>query len=184
MLETTENKVNFRLKLGLIFIPIVLFSQFFHEFGHWSMGEILGYDMKFGFNLVGLKDGEFVGNSELFMTMGGTFATFFLALLFWFGIEKFKSIYLYPGIFYNFFFRLIAQFLNFEGQDEAKISAFLGIGKYTITIIVLGLLLLITWRASRVLKLNYKDNLVCVSASIVGVGFILIIDYLLILWFN
>lgn len=38
-----ENKI--LIRLYLLLIPIAYFSYLFHEFGHWSVGEILGNNM-------------------------------------------------------------------------------------------------------------------------------------------
>ncbi len=44
---------------------------------------------------------------------------------------------------------------NFAAQDEAGISASLGLGKYTVAIIVCSLLLALVWKGSLKLKLGF-----------------------------
>jgi len=39
-------------------------SLFFHELGHWIVGEILGNDMIFRLNGVSPKSGEYVENTH------------------------------------------------------------------------------------------------------------------------
>jgi len=170
-----------RLKLFLIFIPVAYFSCFFHELGHWIIGEILGYDMFLTLNGSGIKNGQqFVENTHyLYHLFGGVCFTIFLTLIFWGVIEKYKVIYVYPFVLLNFIHRLFPQIIKFEYQDEAKISTLLGIGKYTIAIIVLISLLLITWRSSRVLKINYKDNLLFAFVSIICLLLVVVTDELL-----
>ena len=115
----------------------------------------------------------------MYVLCGGICFTLLLTVFFGFVVEKYKAIYAYPVVFFNFIFRLFPQIMKFDFQDEARISALLEMGKYTITIIVLIPLLLITWRASHVLKLNYKDNIVCVIASIICTFLVVFTDILI-----
>ena len=177
IMTTIDNKT--KLKLALIFIPIAYFSFFFHELGHWLVGEILGNDMILSLNGTRPQSGQYIENTSFYITCGGVCFTILLTIIFWCVIEKYKIVYFYPIVFFNFFFRLFPLALSFDSQDEAKISAFLEIGKYTIAIIVLISLFLITWRASRVLKLNYKDNLLCVIVSIICIFLVLFTDEIL-----
>jgi hypothetical protein len=101
----------FDLNLILLFIPVAYISYLFHEFGHWSMGEILGNDMA------------------------------------------------YPFLFFPFFSRFFSlAFGGFIKQDEAGISASLGIGTYTVAILVLGILLFLVWRGSKKFKFGFREN--------------------------
>jgi len=143
---------NNKVKLVLVFIPITYFSFFFHEVEHWIVGEILGNDMALRLNGVSPKSGQYLENTHLYILCGGVGFTLLLTIISWCVIEKYKFIYAYPVVFFNFIFRLFPQILKFDFQDEAKISALLEVSKYTITMIVLIPLLLITWRASYVLK--------------------------------
>ena len=167
------------VKLALIFIPVAYFSFLFHELGHWLVGEILGNDMILSLNGTRPKSGQYIENTSFYITCGGVCFTILLIIIFWYVIEKYKIVYFYPIVFFNFFFRLFTFALRFDSQDEAKISAFLGIGKYTIAIIVLISLFLITWRVSHVLKRNYKDNLLFVIVSVVCIFLILLTNELL-----
>ena len=177
-MNTIDNKM--RLKLVLIFIPVAFFSMFFHELGHWIVGELLGNDMALKLNGASPKSGHYVdSNHVLYITSGGPIFTIILTMIFWFVIEKHKIMYAYAVVFFSFLFRLFPQVLKFDFQDEAKVSVLLGIGKYTIPVIVLVLLFLITWRAGRVLKLNYKDNLLFAVVSIVCMFLVVITDELL-----
>ena len=169
-------KIDNKVKIALMFIPIAYFSFFFHELGHWIIGEVLGNDMILRLNGVSPKSGQYLENTHLYVLLGGICFTLLLSLTSWFVIEKYKIIYLYPVVFYNFFMRLCPQIIKFDWQDEAKISMLLGIGKYTVAIIVLVGLLLITWRTSYVLKRNYKDNLLYVIVSLICTFLVIFTD--------
>ena len=57
-MKAIDNKV--RIKLMLIIIPVAYFSCFFHELGHWIIGEILGNDMVLSLNGVRPKSGQYI----------------------------------------------------------------------------------------------------------------------------
>ena len=89
--------------------------------------------------------------------MGGPAFTILQAIIFLAIIEKSKSIYAYPVVFFAAFSRFFSVvFGGFSLQDEARISSMLDISIYTVAIIVLLVLFLIVWRSSYLLKLNLK----------------------------
>ena len=151
-----ENKI--LVRLYLLLIPIAFFSYLFHEFGHWSVGEILGNDMFYSLNYVWPKSGHYINEShDLYVSIGGPAFTILLALFSLFFLEKYSSVYAYPVLFFQFvirFFSLV--FGGFSQQDEAGISRLMGIGTYTAAIIVLLILVLIVIRASYRLKIDLK----------------------------
>ncbi len=151
-----ENKT--LIRLYLLLIPIAYLSYLFHEFGHWSVGEILGNDMFYSLNFVYPKSGHYINVShDLYVSIGGPAFTILLALVSLFILEKFSSAYAYPVLFFQFvirFFSLV--FGGFSKQDEAGISRLMGIGTYTAAIIVLLILVLIVIRASYKLKIDLK----------------------------
>lgn len=151
-----ENKI--LIRLYLLLIPISYFSYLFHEFGHWSVGEILGNDMFYSLNFVYPKSGHYINvNHDLYVSVGGPAFTILLALVSLVILEKFSSVYAYPVLFFQFvirFFSLV--FGGFSKQDEAGISRLMGIGTYTAAIIVLLILVLIVIRASYKLKIDLK----------------------------
>jgi hypothetical protein len=151
----------------LLFIPVAYASYLFHEFGHWIVGEILGNDMVYSLNLVWPKSGHYVQAShDVYVSSGGPVFTILLSLFFWLIIEKTKTVYVYPVVFFQMFLRFFALgFGGFGKQDEARISAMLGIGTYTVAFIVVLILLLMLLRASRLLKITLKKNSYCIVMS-------------------
>ena len=150
----------FLVRLYLLFIPIAYISYLFHEFGHWIVGEILGNDMIYSLNYVWPRDGHYLNESHnLYVSIGGPAFTIFLAVVSLLILEKYSTIYAYPVLFFQFvarFFSLV--FGGFSQQDEARISSIMGLGTYTVGIIVLIILLLIVIRASYKLKIDLKHN--------------------------
>ncbi len=163
----TDGKVD--LKLILLFIPVAYFSYLFHEFGHWTIGEIIGNSMTFSLNNVSPQSGQYIeSNHSLWVSLGGPVFTIILAYIFLLIIKIYKAIWAYPFVFFQFFCRFFSIiFGEFSIQDEAKVSAIIGIGKYTISISVILLLLFLVWRGSYILKLNYKSNWYFFTISVV-----------------
>jgi hypothetical protein len=148
-----------KLKLFLLFIPAAYFSSLFHEFGHWTVGEILGNDMAFNLNYTWAKAGHYIDDwHDLYVSIGGPAFSVLQSLIFLLIIEKYKSFYAFPFMFFPMFMRFFSLvFGGFDKQDEARISALLGIGTYTFAIIIVVLLILIVWKGSRTLKITMKE---------------------------
>lgn len=148
------------VRLYILLIPIAYFSYLFHEFGHWIVGEILGNDMIYSLNYVWPKAGHYINESHnLYVSIGGPAFTVLLAVISLLILEKYSTMYAYPVLFFQFvlrFFSLV--FGGFSQQDEARISSVIGLGTYTVGIIVLTILLLIVIRASYKLKIDLKQN--------------------------
>ena len=144
----------------LLFIPVAYVSYLFHEFGHWIVGEALGNNMVYTLNNVWPQSGRYIGAShEVYVSSGGPAFTILLSLLFLLIIEKYKTMYAYPFVFFQMFIRFFSLVFGvFEQQDEARISAILGLGAYTIAIIVFLILFLMVLRASYLLRINLKNN--------------------------
>jgi len=167
--DLIESKISW--SVALIFIPIAFFTFLFHEFGHWLAGELLGNDMVLSLNNSNSQTGHYIDQTHgLYISMGGPAFTILQAIIFLVIIEKTKSIYAYPAVFFAAFCRFFSiLFGGFSLQDEAKISSMLNIGAYTVAIIVMLVLFLIVWRSSYLLK-NLK-----------GIGYYLVLSTLSIL---
>jgi len=154
--DLTESKINW--KVALLMIPVAFLTYLFHEFGHWIVGELLGNKMLLSLNNSAPLSGNYLHkNDNLFVLMGGPAFTILQAIIFLIIIEKTGSIYAYPAVFFAGFIRFFSiLFGGFNLQDEAKISAILNIGAYSVAAIVLLILVLIVWRSSYILKLKPK----------------------------
>ena len=154
--------------LFILFIAVAYFSYLFHEFGHWVIGEALGNEMTYSLNYVWPKGGHYLNKSHnLYVSIGGPLFTILLAIFSLLVIEIFSTIYVYPILFFQFVMRFFALvFGGFAEQDEARISIILGIGTYTVGIIVLLILFLLILRASYKFKIDLKHNGYFFTASI------------------
>ena len=154
--DLKESKINW--KVALLMIPVAFLTYLFHEFGHWAVGELLGNKMTLSLNNAAPFSGNYIRETDgLFTLMGGPAFTILQAIIFLIVIEITKSVYAYSFVFFAGFIRFFSiLFGGFNFQDEAKISAILNIGIYTIAAIVLVILFLIVWRGTYLLKLNIK----------------------------
>jgi hypothetical protein len=158
------------VKLFLLFIPVSYASYLFHEFGHWIIGEILGNNMAFSLNNVMPTAGHYIDPShEVLVMIGGPAFTILLSLLSLLVIERYKTIYAYPFVFFQMFIGLFSLvFGGFSIQDESKISAILNLGTYTVAVIVLLLLFLIVLKARNTLRIGLKNNGYFLTMSTLG----------------
>jgi hypothetical protein len=165
MKETFRNKISNDLKESQInwkvvisFIPIAFSTYLFHEFGHWSMGELLGNDMTISLNNSAPKSGYFINDSSaLWSAIGGPLFTILQALIFLLITWLTKSIYAYSIAYFAVFSRFFSILLGgIDLQDEAGIASMLDTNKYLVAAIVLTILFLILWRCNRIMKLNTK----------------------------
>ena len=177
--DLTESRINW--KVALIMIPVAFLTYLFHEFGHWIVGELLGNKMLYSLNNVTTASENYLHETDaLFSSMGGPAFTILQAIIFLIVIEKTKSIYAYPFVFFAGFVRFFSIiFGGFNKQDEAYISTMLNIGAYTFAAIVLLILFVIVWRSSAVLKLNLKAVGYFTVLSVISILIVIATDKLI-----
>jgi len=154
--DLTESRINW--KIIILFIPIAFITYFFHEFGHWIFGELLGNAMTLSLNNSTPESGSFINDSHaLWSAIGGPLFTIIQALIFLVITWITKSIYAYSIVFFAVFSRFFS--IIFGGinlQDEARIASMVYTNKYLVAGIVLTILILILWKSNRIMKLNMK----------------------------
>jgi hypothetical protein len=158
MITNPGNKLS--LKFLAVFIPVAFASYLFHEAGHWIIGEVLGNKMAYSLNNVWPINGNYINAShDVYVSIGGPAFTLLLALFSLLIIEKYKTMWAYPFVLFQMVFRFLAIVVGgFGQQDEARISAILGLGTYTVAIIVLLILFPIVLRATYLLRIDLKKN--------------------------
>ena len=141
--DLNESQINWEVCIS--FIPIAFFTYFFHEFGHWIIGELFGNEMTLGLNSCAPSSGHFINDSHaLWSAIGGPAFTIIQALIFLVIIHKTKSIYAYSVVFFAIFSRFFSiVFGGLDLQDEAGIASLIGTNKYLIATIVLLILFMI-----------------------------------------
>lgn len=145
-------------KLIVAFIPIAFFTYLFHEFGHWTLGELSGNDMILSLNNSSPRSGYFNGDlPALLSAIGGPLFTVLQGLVFLWLTGLTRSIYAYSLTFCAVFTRFFSiLFGGIDRQDEARIAFMMDINKYLVAAFVLAILALILWRAMRLMKLELK----------------------------
>ena len=174
-------------------LVIVAFAHnLFHEFGHWVVGTVLKNDMAMSLNGTWPKGGEYLQEwHSIAVGIAGPVFSILMAtsgeilgqdlecgelrragpmdytdLVF---VEKYKTIYCFPLLFFPFFSRLFAwTFGNFSVQDEAGVSRSLGLGEYAVAAVVFSILALIVWRGTRKLRLDFGVIGGCFLGSVAG----------------
>jgi hypothetical protein len=144
------------IQLALLLIVAAYAHNLFHEFGHWLVGTILGNQMSMSLNGTWPTSGGYHQEWHApAVGIGGPAFSILMALVALIVIEKRRTVFAFPFLFFPLFSRLFSLILgNFAAQDEAGISASLGLGKYTVAIIVCSVLLALVWKGSLRLKLG------------------------------
>ena len=148
---------NFKLTLKYTAISMIaVFITFLlHELSHWIAGELLGYKMTMTLNSVSLAEGKYLKTwHETIVSAAGPVFTILQASTFYIIMRQNKDFLLYPFLFAPLYMRVLAGVMNFINlNDEGRISNTLGIGTFTLSILVCMLLLFFVFKISK--KYNY-----------------------------
>lgn len=151
------NKQKITIQYILIIFCTVLFTWLIHEFGHWITYKLLGYDAYMSLNKAGIIDGGYKDKFHALLTSAaGPLVTLSQAIVvFWFIQHKGWNQYLYPLLFTAFYMRVLAGFFNLINlNDEGRVSVYLGLGVFTIPVIVGGVLCYMVFKVSRRYQLS------------------------------
>ncbi len=167
-----DQKITIKYILAGIFTVIV--TWIIHEFSHWLISELFGYETIMKLNGTSTVSGE--NPTDLhknIISASGPIVTIIQGLIAFLLLKSRNwNKYLYLFLFTAFYMRFLAGLMNFiNPNDEGRISAFLEIGTFTLPIIVSGLLFFMVYKISRKNKLNWKFQLwttiiIMVSSSI------------------
>lgn len=154
--DLKKNQIDW--KVIFAFIPIAFLTYLFHEFGHWTFGELLGNDMTLSLNNSAPRDGFFKNdNSALWSAIGGPVFTVLQASIFLLITWVTKSNVAYSIVFFAVFSRFFSIiFGGIDLQDEARIASMLNTSKYLIAAIVLLNLFFILCISTRLMKISIK----------------------------
>lgn len=173
-IDLKESQINWKVVIS--FIPIAFITYIFHEFGHWTFGELLGNDMTLSLNYSAPKSGYFANESHaLWSAIGGPAFTIFQGLIFLLIVKVTNSIYAYSIAFFAVFSRFFSiVFGGINLQDEARIASMLNINKYIVSAILLTILFMILWRCNRIMNLKIKSvgyfTVIGVFAMLIVIG--------------
>lgn len=140
-----------------------------HEAAHWLTGTLLGYEMMLSPNQVRATT-PMPGVHAALTDAAGPAVTVLTALVAFAGVVSRRSRVAFAFLYSAAFMRLLAAAVSlFNPNDEARLSVYLGLGRWTLPIVVAGGLIGLTWIAAARLKLSWRDHLLCyVIASLVA----------------
>jgi len=141
---------------------------FVHELAHWMTGIVLGHDMVATPNHVWSRNPMDVVDQAL-VSATGPVVTIIQGLIGFRLVRRSGSRFGFALLYMAFFMRLLAAGMSvFNPNDEARVSQLLGLGTWTIPVVVVAGLLVLLVAASRQLRLGWRDQLFCyITASIV-----------------
>lgn len=140
----------------------VIFTWILHEFAHWLTSESFGHETIMRLNGTSPIDGKSVTDwQKTLISASGPLITLIQALTIFVVLKSDNwNKNLYPFLFTAFYMRLMAGIMNFiNPNDEGRISAFLGIGTFTLPIIMAGLLFFLVYTISKKHHLGWKFQL-------------------------
>jgi hypothetical protein len=174
--DCTKPKID--IKYVAVFAIAVFLSWVLHELAHWIVGEYLGYKMGMTLNKSYPISGQLSKDLHYqIISAAGPIFTLCEALLVFLLMTQRKRILLYPFIFTCFYMRLFATIISFRhSNDEARISTAIGIGKFTLPIIMTGILFVLLFKVSKTYSFNTKFNLANLGLTILFSSLIILTD--------
>ncbi len=152
--------------VALFFVGIGTFS--IHEFAHWITGVAIGHDMVATPNHVWSRN-PMSTLDQTIVSSAGPLITIAQGIMGFWLVKRHRSQLGFALLYMAFFMRLLAAGMSFfNPNDEARISQLLGLGTWTLPLIVVLGLFFLLMSASRNLKLKFRDQFFCyLLASIV-----------------
>jgi len=148
-------------KLVLYSLAAVVFSFVVHEFAHWTLGELIGYDMRMTLNTaypVAQKydqEWHYTAISAI-----GPLITFLQAVIFFFLIKKYSNRDLYPFLFTTFYLMLLSAVLGYRNpNDLGRVSLYFNLGVFTLPIIFVVMHFALLYQTSRREHYERKFNI-------------------------
>lgn len=159
--------------LAVCFFPAAVFTWGVHEYAHWLMGGILGYEMWITFNQAGPVQGNYDSDwHQILIAMAGPIVTWVQAVLALFLICWSRQLWMYSFLFLALWMRTVAMIISLVSNpnDEARVSLLIGLPVWVVPVISVALMFALTYVGSRSLKAGWRSNVVAyVMASVVTV---------------
>ncbi len=173
----TDVKVTYRYIFSIA--AALMVTWIIHEFAHWLTGRILGYESVMRLNGTFYKEGENPSDIErTIVSAAGPIITIIqgYACFHLLKANEWKK-HLYPFLFIPFFMRTVAGMMNAVNlNDEGRISNFLNLGTYTLSIIVCCFLFYLVFVVSKKHKLPWKFQAVTTLLVTLGTTAIIMVD--------
>ncbi len=160
-----------------LWLVVVFFvTNLLHEGAHWLAGAAFGFDMRFGLNAV-----RYLSPAEPWQRMvtdaAGPVFTILQGIVAYVLVQRSGSQLAFAFLYTAAFSRLTALLVSvMHPNDEARVSMYLGMGKWTLPVLVAGGLIALVVVASRRLALGWKDQLLCYLVASLAVSAIVGLD--------
>lgn len=154
-----------------LFILVTIATYIVHEGAHGLTGEALGYDLWVNINSAGLMSGTYqqAWHGPL-VSAAGPMITLIQGIIAFVCVRRYKSMFAFVVLFVALMMRFVAMLMSFSNpNDEARISEWLGLGTWTLHLVVVGILLALTIIAGRYLKLRWRDHGLAYVATSLGI---------------
>lgn len=141
-----------------LFIVVTIVTYVVHEGAHWLTGELLGYDMWVNINSAGLASGTYrnAWHGQL-VSAAGPMITLMQAIIAFICVRKYKTLIAFAFLFAALMMRFVAMLMSIGNpNDEARVSEWLGLGPWTLHILIVAILLGLTVKAGLYLKLRWR----------------------------
>jgi hypothetical protein len=159
----------------------VLITWLFHEFAHWLTSESLGYDTIMRLNATLPEKGQKVSEwHHIITSAAGPLATILQAIILFILLKNNWNKYLYIFLFTAVFMRSLASIMNvIQPNDEGRISVFLGVGLYTLPLLVSGFLYYLCYNISKKYRLTLKFNALTLVIVLLFSSILILADQLI-----
>jgi hypothetical protein len=162
-----------------LLVLVFFVTNLVHESCHWLMGAALGFDMRFGLNSVGYLSPREPWQQAL-TDAAGPIATVLQAVIAYVLVMRGAAQSLFAFLYAATFMRLAAGLVSLlHPNDEARLSMFLGLGKWTLPVLVALALLVLAAKGSKRLRLGWKDQLACCAVATLAIALIIWLDRIL-----
>ena len=150
-----------------------------HEAAHWLAGVALGHEMVMTLNGTAPTH-AITATDHMWISAAGPAFTVLQALVAFALVRARDSIAAYAFLYFAAFMRFMATVISlFNANDEARVSSALGLGQWTLPILITVALAVLTWVGSRHLRLSWKTNLLAYLVCTVAVSAIIGLDMLM-----
>ena len=167
-------KLNARFYLWLALAFLI--TNLIHEGAHWLMGAALGLEMRFGLNAVTYLSPTADWQRAL-ADAAGPLVTIVQGIIAYLVVMRSGSVKAFAFLYAAAFMRLVAGLVSvLHPNDEARLSMYFGLGKWTLPVLVAAGLILLAIKGSKRLGLTWKDQALCYLVASLAVSAIVGLD--------
>ncbi|WP_448569117.1 hypothetical protein [Thalassotalea ganghwensis] len=181
MSELKQWKKSDYVTLALWFFPAAILTWGIHEFAHFGIGKLLGYDMFITFNTAGLASGSYANTwHQALVGLAGPMITWFQAIIAVIVINQRKQLFWYSFLFLPLYMRLVAMGISYTSKpnDEASVSLLYDLPMWVLPSISVVFLFALTYWGSEKLNVGWKGNLLSYLMASIIVTSIVVLDNL------